>query len=93
MLQKPPKTDTPKADTDSPAVTALKCAYQIMKQRIISNPKDMTGVLLYSMLISNYDGEETENADASSYPHCYLLTDLDVLDADAVKTPKDLVEN
>lgn len=92
MLQKPPKSDNKKADTDSPAVAALKCAYQVMQQRIISNPKDMIGVLLYGMQKSRYGGAE-DDEDGLAYPHCYLLTDLDVPDGEAVKTLSSLAES
>ncbi len=86
MLQKPPKTDNKKADPDSPAIAALKCAYEIMRQRIISNPKDMVGVLLFGMEESKY----SEATDNEVYPHCYVLTDLDVPDAAAVRTLSNL---
>ncbi|KAM3087008.1 ATP-dependent DNA helicase II subunit 1 [Clarireedia jacksonii] len=91
MLTAPPPSDSKKADTDSPALAALKCAYTIMQQRIISNPKDMMGVLLYGT-------EETQlkdqtGLDTSVYPHCYLLTDLDVPSAEDVKALKAIVED
>ncbi|PQE16214.1 atp-dependent dna helicase ii subunit 1 protein [Rutstroemia sp. NJR-2017a BVV2] len=91
MLTAPPPSDSKKADTDSPALAALKCAYTIMQQRIISNPKDMMGVMLYGT-------EETKlkdqtGLDTSVYPHCYLLTDLDVPSAEDVKTLKAIVED
>jgi ATP-dependent DNA helicase 2 subunit 1 len=91
MLTTPPPSDSKKADTDSPALAALKCAYTIMQQRIISNPKDMIGVMLYGT-------EETKlkdqtGLDTSVYPHCYLLTDLDVPSAEDVKTLKAIVED
>lgn len=92
MLQKPPNSENKKADTDSPAVAALKCAYQVMQQRIISNPKDMIGVLLYGMQKSRYGGAE-DDEDGLAYPHCYLLTDLDVPDATAVRTLSSLAES
>ena len=47
MLRKPPTSDSRKADTNSPLLAALKCAYHLMQQRIISNPRDLMGILLY----------------------------------------------
>ena len=86
MLKEPPASTSKKAEKDSPARAALKCAYQIMQQRIISSPKDMMGILLFGT-------EQTKLQDGNlSYPHCYLLTDLDVPAAEDVLALKNLVE-
>lgn len=61
-----------------------------MQQRVISNPNDMMGVLLYGTETSKFQGEEEEGV---AYPHCYLLTDLDIPSADDVKALKALVED
>lgn len=90
MLQKPEPSDDKKASRDSAAQAALKCAYQLMQQRIISNPSDMMGVLLFGTDKSRF----TDSNDGSSpYPHCYLLTDLDVPYASDVKRVRSLVED
>jgi ATP-dependent DNA helicase 2 subunit 1 len=87
MLERPPKTEDKKADRDSPTSAALKCAYQLMQQRIISNPNDMMGILLFGT-------EKTDLKDGdSTFQHCYLLADLDVPSAQDVKRLRDLVEN
>ncbi|KAF1847405.1 DNA-dependent protein kinase [Cucurbitaria berberidis CBS 394.84] len=87
MLTRPPKSDDKKADRDSPTSAALKCAYQLMQQRIISNPNDMMGILLFGT-------EKTDLKDGdSTFQHCYLLADLDVPSAHDVKRLRDLVEN
>ncbi|KAH7076132.1 ATP-dependent DNA helicase II subunit 1 [Paraphoma chrysanthemicola] len=87
MLQRPPKSEDQKADRDSPTSAALKCAYQLMQQRIISNPNDMMGILLFGT-------EQTDLKDGdSTFQHCYLLADLDVPSAQDVKRLRDLVEN
>ncbi|KAL6702658.1 ATP-dependent DNA helicase II subunit 1 [Coniothyrium glycines] len=87
MLERPPGPDVHKADRDSPASAALKCAYQLMQQRIISNPNDMMGILLFGT-------EETDLKDGdSTFQHCYLLSDLDIPSAQDVKRLRDLVEN
>ncbi|KAL8763432.1 MAG: hypothetical protein Q9184_000740 [Pyrenodesmia sp. 2 TL-2023] len=92
MLTAPPPTDAKKADTDSPTSAALKCAYALMQQRIISNPNDMMGVLLYGTKKSKFTGED-ESSDNPAYPHCYLLTDLDIPAAEDVKALKTLAED
>ncbi|CAO2651496.1 Nn.00g040660.m01.CDS01 [Neocucurbitaria sp. VM-36] len=87
MLERPPKSEDKKADRDSPTSAALKCAYQLMQQRIISNPNDMMGILLFGT-------EQTDLKDGdSTFQHCYLLADLDVPSAQDVKRLRDLVEN
>lgn len=86
MLQRPPQTSD-KSDHDSPTSAALKCAYQLMQQRIISNPNDMMGILLFGT-------EKTDLKDGdSTFQHCYLLADLDVPSAQDVKRLRDMVEN
>lgn len=90
MLRSPPLSDSKKADIDSPTSAALKCAYALMQQRIISNPNDMMGVLLYGTEQSRFQGDEQGS---TSYPHCYLLTDLQIPDARDVKALKALVED
>ena len=90
MLQQPPATDKKKADKDSAIAAALKCAYQFMQQRIIAQPKDMMGILLFGTEKSRFRDEV--GGRSSGYPHCYLFTDLDVPAAEDVKSLKALVE-
>ena len=86
MLESPPASDDKKADRDSPTTAALKCAYQLMQQRIISNPTDMMGILLFGT-------EKTDLRDGdSTFQNCYLLSDLDIPSAQDVKRLRDLVE-
>ncbi|KAI4122373.1 MAG: hypothetical protein LQ338_005862 [Usnochroma carphineum] len=92
MLTAPPPTDAKKVDTDNPTSAALKCAYALMQQGIISNPNDMMGVLLYGTEKSKFNGEDETNENPA-YPHCYLLTDLDIPAAEDVKALKTLVED
>lgn len=91
MLEPPPHSDSKKADRDSPVQAALKCAYHLMEQRIISNPKDMMGILLFGTEKSKFQDTE-DGRSGLGYPHCYLFTDLDVPAADDVKGLKALVE-
>ncbi|KAJ9639362.1 ATP-dependent DNA helicase II subunit 1 [Coniosporium tulheliwenetii] len=93
MLEKPPPSDDKKADRDSATLAALKCAYQLMQQRIISNPNDMMGILLIGTEKSKFQGEDENSRGGLAYPHCYLLVDLDVPSAADVKRLRDLVEN
>jgi len=92
MLTPPPASTKKKADRDSPLTAALKCAYHLMQQRIISNPKDMIGVLLYGTEKSKYQDEDGDS-NAPVYPHCYLFTDLDIPAAEDVKALQSLVED
>ncbi|KAI8623879.1 ku70 protein [Xylariaceae sp. FL1651] len=87
MLQPPPKSEDKKADKDSAALSALKCAYQVMQQRIISNPKDMMSIILFGTERS----KATENINFP-IPHFYIFTGLGVPAAEDVKALKGLVE-
>lgn len=93
MLKPPPPSDSKKADTDSPTAAALKCAYQIMQQRIISTPKDMMGVLLFNTEQSKFQEDGASTRGSLAYPHCYLLNDLDIPSAEDVKALKNIIEN
>ncbi|KAJ5716473.1 hypothetical protein N7493_008384 [Penicillium malachiteum] len=93
MLTPRPSNNPKKPGEESPASAALKCAYHLMQQRIISNPKDMMGVLLYGTRLSkSYDADEESGADLS-HPHCYLFTDLNIPLAQDVKDLRALAEN
>lgn len=92
MLTPPPKSDSKKADKDSPLQAALKCAYNLMEQRIISNPKDMMGILLFGTEKSKFQ-DDGSGRGGLGYPHCYLFTDLDIPAADDVKALKALAED
>ena len=92
MLQQPAtSTDKKKGDKDSAIAAALKCAYQFMQQRIIAQPKDMMGILLFGTEKSKFR-DEPGGRSGSGYPHCYLFTDLDVPAAEDVKNLRSLVE-
>ncbi|TVY42879.1 ATP-dependent DNA helicase II subunit [Lachnellula subtilissima] len=93
MLAPPPHSDSKKPETDSPTAAAIKCAYQIMQQRIISHPKDMMGVLLFGTEKSKFEGKYDNDNGNITYPHCYLLTDLNVPSAVDVKALKAIVED
>ncbi|KAK5108776.1 hypothetical protein LTR62_007836 [Meristemomyces frigidus] len=95
MLTKPAEGDAKKPDTLlSPTVAALKCAYALMQQRIISNPNDMMGVLLFGTEKSKFqEGDQGTGRAGLQYPHCYLLTDLDVPAAAGVKQLRSMVED
>ncbi|KUJ14232.1 ku70 protein [Mollisia scopiformis] len=93
MLTDPPPSNDKKAEKDSPTLAAIKCAYQIMQQRIISSPKDMMGVLLFGTEQSKFQDEDASSRGGIQYPHCYLLSDLNIPDIEDVKTLKGIVEN
>lgn len=92
MLAAPPPSDSKKAEKDSAISAALKCAYQIMQQRIISNPKDMIGVLLFGAEQTKFQDDDPNSRGRLAYPHCYLLTDLGVPAAGDVRALKTIVE-
>ena len=92
MLTAPPPVDAKKQERDTPTSAALKCAYTFMQQRIISTPNDMMGVLLYGTEGTKFQEEEQARG-GLAYPHCYLLTDLDIPAAEDVRALKSLVED
>ncbi|GJN67107.1 ku70 protein [Purpureocillium lilacinum] len=92
MLESPPVSASRKADRDSPLEAALKAAYHLMEQRIISNPKDMMGILLFGTEKTKFQTDGNGRG-GLGYPNCYLFTDLDVPSADDVKALKSLVED
>lgn len=95
MLTRPKEVDAKRPDHSlSPTLAALKCAYALMQQRIISNPNDMMGILLFGTEKSKFqEGDEETGRVGLQYPHCYLLTDLDVPAAADVKQLRSLVED
>jgi ATP-dependent DNA helicase 2 subunit 1 len=95
MITKPGEGDPKKPDTMlSPTLAALKCAYALMQQRIISNPNDMMGILLFGTEKSKFQESDGQTGSIGlQYPHCYLLTDLDVPAAADVKHLRSLVED
>lgn len=92
MLTSRPSTNPKKPGEESPASAALKCAYHLMQQRIISNPKDVIGVLLYGTESSKFYDEDGDSGTDLSYPHCYLFTDLGIPSAQDVKELRALAE-
>ena len=86
-------SESGKGQPQSPAKAAIKCAYHLMQQRIISNPKDMMGVLFFGTETSKFYDEDENTRGGLSYPHCYLFTDLDVPDANDVKSLRALAED
>ncbi|OOQ89113.1 ATP-dependent DNA helicase II subunit 1 [Penicillium brasilianum] len=93
MLEPRLSRDPKKPGQESPASAALKCAYHLMQQRIISNPHDMIGVLLYGTESSKFYDEDGERGGDVSYPHCHLFTDLDIPSAQEVKELRALAED
>ena len=95
MLLIPSKSedrDMKRAEVDSPLSAALKCAFALMQQRIISNPNDMMGILLYGTEQTKFQ-EDDSSKSSSAYPHCYLLADLQIPAAEDVKVLRRLLED
>lgn len=93
MLREPVGSDSKKADRDSALAASLKSAYQIMQQRIISDPKDMMGILFFGTEKTKFRDSGDGHTSGLGYPHCYLFMDLDVPAAEDVKALKNLVED
>lgn len=93
MLEPRLSEDSKKHSQESPTSAALKCAYHLMQQRIISNPHDMIGVLLYGTESSKFYDEDGDRGGDVSYPHCHLFTDLDIPSAEEVKELRALAED
>lgn len=89
-LEKPPGSGSKKDDTDSIVMAALKTASRLMQQRIISQPKDMMGILFFGT-------EKTKVRDLvgdtlDPYRNCYLHIDLDVPSAADVRALRNMAE-
>lgn len=92
MLRHPDVPDSKKTDLSSPIEAALKCTYHLMQQRIIAAPRDLMGILLYGTKATKFYEEETSRG-SLPFPHCYLLIDLVIPEAEDVKVLKSLVED
>ena len=94
MLSSPSSDTENKGDgNNGSAVTAtLKCAYNLMRQRIITNPNDKIGVLLYGTKATKFYDEDENSRGGLSYPHCYLVTDLDIPGAEDVMALRALAD-
>ncbi len=93
MLRPQSNSESKKADRDTATSAALKCAYALMQQRIISNPNDMMGILLFGTEQSKFQEDEESSGGSYQYPNCYLLSDLDIPAAADVKRLRSLVED
>ncbi|KAK9457977.1 SPOC like C-terminal domain-containing protein [Dipodascopsis uninucleata] len=65
-----------------PAKVALEAAFATLQQRIISQPNDAIGILLYGT------EKQTEN-----YDSCFLLLSLDIPDAQSMRNIRDILED
>jgi ATP-dependent DNA helicase 2 subunit 1 len=92
MLRPTPPAENETEDRDSATIAALRCAYRLMQQRIISNPGDMMGILLFGTEESK-TGDDVDTDASVPFPHCYVLTQLDVPGASDVKCLRDLVQD
>ena len=93
MLQVLAAADRKKGAGNSATSAALKCAYALMQQRIISNPKDMMGILLFGTKDTRFQDEEEHSKGQLQYPNCYILADLDIPAAADVKRLRSIIED
>jgi ATP-dependent DNA helicase 2 subunit 1 len=88
------KKKKPDSSPASAVRTALDCAYAILQSRIISNPNDKMGILLFGTENTHFSTDRNENSSTSGgFEHCYLLMDLDIPDAAAIKQLKDVLND
>ncbi|CCG80791.1 putative DSB repair complex subunit Ku70 [Taphrina deformans PYCC 5710] len=74
---------------DSTVQHALECAYRFLTYKIIANPNDMVGILLYGT-------ENTSCPESYGYTSCanvYALVDLDCPDAPSMRQLKEVLDN
>jgi len=76
------------APATSAVRTALECAYSVLQSRIISNPNDMMGIMLYGTKETNFT-----SGGGAGFEHIYLLMDLDVPDVASIKRLKTLLQD
>lgn len=88
MLASP--SDSESKDNDSAVTAALKSASLMMQQRIISQPKDMMGILFFGTKKTKFRDNDGSN---SQYPHCFLHTNMDIPSAEVVRSLKSLAED
>ena len=95
MLSPSPASDGKSGGDDSPLAASLKCAYELMTLRIISNPNDMMGVLLHGVDSDQITNVETESTpqESDACAHDCLLIDLCIPSARDVKKLKDISED
>ena len=91
-MKAPPPEDANGNVGDSPLMASLKCAYELMTQRIISNPNDTMGILLYGTEATKL-AEDQDSIHGGISAHSYLLADLDVPSVQEVKAIKTLIED
>ena len=89
----PPPPDAKGKVGESPLSAALEVAYELMTQRIISDPNDKMGIMLYGTAATKTADGNTSSGISDSEAHFCLLVDLDVPSAQEVKTIKNLVED
>lgn len=95
MLEVPPALEGKKSKSESPLVAALRCAYELLTQRIISQPNDMMGVLLHGVNTSKMESklEAVDMKDIDDLDGCCLLVNLGIPDAEDIKRLKRLIEH
>lgn len=76
-----------KPEVKSAVHAALEAAMEILQGRIISNPNDMIGIILFGT-----EGTKDSTGGSNGLPHIYVLMDLDMPDADGIKELKLLLE-
>ncbi len=84
LMVKERDSNTNDAPGKSIAHIALECAYQLLCQKIISNPRDMFGIILYNTEKTQVEG---------NYRNLYYLLPLEQPDASRIRELKDFLED
>jgi ATP-dependent DNA helicase 2 subunit 1 len=94
LIHVSPTMVQPYANEDKSALKmALERAYQFLLQRIISQPNDMIGILLFGTVIPHFTPltlQEKTKVEGN-YSHLYNLMDLEVPEASSIKELKHLL--
>ncbi|GJN91425.1 hypothetical protein Rhopal_004446-T1 [Rhodotorula paludigena] len=64
----------------------LRCAYAMMKRKVISSPKDYVGILIWNT------AKEAKLTTDSLYPDCYVVQEVQPITAENIRKLKDLLE-
>ncbi|KAH9466585.1 hypothetical protein MJO28_000802 [Puccinia striiformis f. sp. tritici] len=86
MLTWAPKNDQdPTSESSCCLLESVKVAYQLMRQKIISHPKDYIGLMIFNT-------ESGSRTGSDSWKSCNFIQDLQPTDAPSIKKLKALIE-
>jgi hypothetical protein len=83
--ERPAKRQKRERATASPLLAALRAILSLMKAKIVRNPKDMVGILVFNTELANRVGDQ-------EFAHTYVLQDTLELDAPTIQALKALIQ-